>query len=188
MNRFLIAAGLLVATTGALAESTTYTVEPNHSSVVFEAKHFGTSTVRARIPAKSGTITIDPAAKTGKVEIVLDTAAVVSGVAKFDEHLKSKDFFNVATYPDAIFTATSMTFDGDKVTGVSGDLTMIGKSNPVSLKATHYNCYTSPVLKKQVCGGDFETTITRSQWNINFGIPFVPDDTHLLVQIEAIKN
>lgn len=188
-TRIVLAASIaLAASSTALAEPATYSVEPNHSSVIFEARHFGTSTVRARIPAKSGKITIDPAARTGNASITVDTGAVVSGIPKFDDHLKSKDFFNASTYPDATFTATSFQFDGDKVTSVSGDLTMSGKSNPVTLKATHYNCYNSPQSKKQVCGGDFETTIQRSQWNINYGIPFVPDETHLLVQIEAVKD
>ena len=188
MNPILIATAFLVASTSAIAEPTTYAVEANHTSVVFEVKHFGTSTIRARIPASGGSVTIDPAAKTGKVEVALDTNAVVSGVASFDGLLRGSKVFNTTTYPDAAFTATKLFFDGDKVTGVSGDLTMLGKSNPVVLKGVSYNCYTSPLDKKQWCGGDFETTITRSQWNINYGIPFMPDDVHLLVQIEAIKG
>ena len=183
-----LATALLATATFAHAETASYMIEPTHTSVVFEAKHFGTSTVRARIPAKSGTITIDPAAKTGKGNIVLDTAAVISGVPKFDTHLKGGDFFNADRFPDATFVATDFRFDGDKITQVSGTLTIIGNTQPVTLNATSYNCYQSPGFKKQVCGGDFETTIKRSLWNINFGIPFVPDDTKLLVQIEAIRN
>lgn len=181
-------AALLAATTVANAELASYTIEPLHSSVVFETRHFGTSTLRARFVAKSGTITIDPAAKTGKANIVIDTTSISSGVAEFDTTLKDSSFFNAATYPDAIFIATDFRFDGDKVTQVSGDLTILGKSNPVTLNASNYNCYFSPLFKKQVCGGDFVSTVKRSDWNLNVGIPFMSDDTKLLIQIEATRN
>lgn len=184
----LLGASLLALSSLAFAEPTSYTVEPNHSSVTFEAKHFGTSTVRARFATKSGSITVDPAARTGKATIVIDTNSVMSGIPKFDTHLKTGDFLSADKYPEAIFTATAFTFEGDKVTQVTGDLTMLGKSNPVTLKSTTYNCYQSPAFKKQVCGGDFETTILRSQWNINYGIPFVPDSVKLLIAIEATKD
>ena len=184
----LLGTALLASASIAQAESATYAIEPTHTSVVFEARHFGTSTVRARIPAKSGTITIDPAAKTGKGSIVIDTPAVISGVPKLDTNLKSGDFFNVERFPEATFVATDFRFEGEKVTQISGNLTIVGVTQPVTLNGTNYNCYQSPEFKKQVCGGDFETTIKRSLWNINFAIPFVPDETKLLVQIEAIRS
>ena len=183
-----VGAALLAATTIANAELASYTIEPLHTSVVFETKHFGTSTLRARFVAKSGTITIDPAAKTGKANIVIDTPSVSSGVPEFDTTLKGSQFFNVATYADAIFVATDFRFEGDKVTQVSGDLTILGKSIPVTLNASNYNCYLNPLFKKQVCGGDFVATVKRSEWNMNFLIPFVSDDTKLLIQIEATRN
>lgn len=172
----------------ARAEPASYTIDPTHTSVVFEVRHFGTSTIRARFNVKSGTITIDPAAKSGKADIVVDSASVSSGVPELDRTLKGANYFNVGTYPDATFVATDFRFDGDRVTQVSGDLTIIGTTRPVTLAATRFHCYQSPMFKKQVCGGDFETRIKRSAWNLNAVIPFVSDDTTLLVQIEATRD
>lgn len=183
MGVALFAAAML-----ANAEPASYTIDPTHTSVVFEVKHFGTSTIRARFNAKSGRITIDPAAKSGKADIVIDGASVSSGVPDLDQALKGANFFNVGTYPEATFTATDFRFDGDRITQVSGNLSIIGTTNPVTLNATNYHCYHSPLFKKQVCGGDFVTTIKRSDWNMNTGIPFVSDDTRLLIQIEATRN
>jgi polyisoprenoid-binding protein YceI len=60
---------------------------------------------------------------------------------------------------------------------------------PVTLKANGFNCYTNPIFKREVCGGDFETTIARSQFGINYGLPAVaPDNVRLLIQVEAIKQ
>lgn len=183
-----IGIALFTATMFAHAEPASYTIDPTHTSVVFEVRHFGTSTVRARFNVKSGTITIDPAAKSGKADIVIDSASVSSGVPDLDRILKDANYFNVGTYPDATFAATDFRFDGDRVMEVSGDLTIIGTTRPVTLAAIHYHCYQSPIFKKQVCGGDFETRIKRSAWNLNAFIPFVSDETRLLIQIEATRD
>lgn len=185
---FAIAAVLLAGTGLAQAESATYAVEPTHTFVTFEARHFGTSTNRGRFDKKEGTITLDRAAKTGKAEITIDTGSINTGVAKFDEHLKSKDFFNSAAHPTAKFVSTAFVFDGDKVKSVTGNLTLAGQTKPVTLTANHFNCYQNPMFKKEICGGDFETTFKRSEFGINYGVPNIPDDVRLVIQIEAVKQ
>ncbi|MBC7731696.1 MAG: polyisoprenoid-binding protein [Bacteriovorax sp.] len=189
MKTLLISTLALVAATLAHAESSSYTADPSHTAVLFEAKHFGTSTVRGRFDKKEGNVTLDRAAKTGKAEFTFDTASISTGFAPLDTHLKSKDFFNAAETPNAKFVGDKFSFDGDKVTSVAGTLTMLGKTQPVTLTATNFNCYQSPILKREVCGGDFETTIARSQWGMSYGLTYgLPDSIHLLIQVEAIKQ
>ena len=171
------------------AESATYSIDPTHTTVIFEAKHFATSTVRGRFDKKDGSVTFDRAAKTGKADITIETASISTGVGPFDGHLKSKDFFNATEVPTARFVGDKFSFDGDKVSAVTGSLTLLGKTLPVTLTASNFNCYQSPMLKREVCGGDFDTTIARSQWGMNYGINFgIPDNVRLLIQIEAIKQ
>jgi polyisoprenoid-binding protein YceI len=185
----LIAAAALVAATAAHAQSTTYSIEPTHTFVMFEAKHFGTSTSRGRFDKKEGTIAYDKAAKTGRVELTLDTASINTGVGPFDGHLKSKDFFNSAEFPTAKFVGDKFTFNGDKLSTVAGTLTLLGKTQPITLTSTSFNCYNNPIVKREVCGGDFETTIQRSQWGMNYGIANgIPDNIRLLIQVEAVKQ
>lgn len=185
-------ASLFVATAFAAgvahAEPATYAVDPTHTFVTFEAKHFGTSTNRGRFDKKSGTVTIDAAAKTGKVDISIDMGSINSGTEAFNNHLKSKDFFNAEAFPKATFVSDKVIFEGDKVSAVVGTLTLLGKSQTVTLKANNYNCYQNPMLKREVCGGDFDTTITRSEYGMGYGLPFIPDNVHLLIQVEAVKQ
>ncbi len=189
MNKTLIAAALLAASTLAQANSATYGIDPTHTFVTFEAKHFGTSTLRGRFDKKEGSVTIDRAAKTGKAEITLDMTSVSTGVGPLDGHLKSKDFFNAAENPTSKFVGDKFTFDGTRLTAVAGTLTMLGKTLPVTLTATNFNCYDHPMLKREVCGGDFETTLQRSQWGMDYGVKVgIPDSIRLLVQIEAAKQ
>jgi len=189
MKTLLISTLALAAAGLAHAESVTYAAEPTHTFVTFEAKHFGTSTLRGRFDKKEGSVTIDRAAKTGKAEITIDTTSISTGVAALDTHLKSKDFFNAAEAPTAKFVSDKFNFDGNKVSSVAGTLTMLGKTLPVTLTASNFNCYDSPILKREVCGGDFETTIARSQWGMSYGLTYgIPDNIRLLVQVEAVKQ
>ena len=181
-------AAALLSTGLAHAEPASFALDPTHTFVTFEVKHFGTSTNRGRFDKKSGSITVDTAAKTGQIDITIDMASINTGTPSFDGHLKSKDFFDAENHPTATFKSSKITFDGDKITAVDGTLTMLGKSAPVTLKAEHYGCYENPRLKRQVCGGDFETTFKRSEFGITYGVPMIPDEVKLLIQVEAIKQ
>ena len=132
MKTFVAAAACLLTFGAAQAQSATYTIEPTHTFVSFEISHFGTSTNRGRWDKKEGTVQFDRAAKTGRVELSIDMASINTGVAPFDGHLKSKDFFNVAEHPVAKFVGDRFVFAGDKVSAVGGTLTLLGKSHPVS--------------------------------------------------------
>jgi polyisoprenoid-binding protein YceI len=189
MKLVLIAAATLALMGAAHAETATYAIDPTHTTVIYEIGHFNTSTNRGRFDKKEGTVQFDRAAKTGKVEITFETGSVNSGVPALNTHLMSKDFFDSAEFPTAKFVGDKFTFNGDKVAEVAGTLTMRGKTNPVTLKAVNFNCYQNPMLKREVCGGDFETTITRSLWDVSYGLNYgFPDQVHLLVQVEAVKQ
>jgi polyisoprenoid-binding protein YceI len=185
----LAAVAALGFVAAASAEPATYAIEPNHTFVTFEIAHFNTSTNRGRFDKKEGSVTIDRAAKTGKLDVTLDTTSLNTGVAQFTKHLSSDEILDVAKYPTAEFHGDKFTFNGDKVTEVSGNLTLHGKTNPVTLKALNFNCYNSPLIKKEVCGGDFETTLMRSQYGVNYGSNYgFPDAVHLVIQVEAVKQ
>jgi len=171
------------------AQANTYSIDPTHTSVHFEVPHFGTSTSRGRFDRKEGTVTFDRAAKAGKVEITIETASVDTGTDAFDQNLRGKDFLNADQYPTAKFIGDRFVFKGDKVDEVTGTLTLLGKTQPVTLKATNFNCYLNPLLRREVCGGDFSATISRSQWGIDWGLKFgFADEVRLLVQVEAVRQ
>ena len=188
MKLTLISTTLLAAAGVAQAEIVNYAVDPTHTTVIFEAKHFGTSTNRGRFDRKEGTISLDRAARSGKADITIETGSINTGIGPFDGHLKSKDFFNAVEFPTARFVGDKFSFDAaGKVSAVAGTLTLLGKTQAVTLTASNFNCYDNPMLKREVCGGDFETTIQRSQFGMNYGLPGIPDNVRLLIQIEAAK-
>lgn len=185
----VLATAAILAVGTAQAESASYAIDPSHTYVTFEIGHFGTSTNRGRFDRKEGTVQFDRTSKSGKVDVSIDVASINSGFEAFNKHLQSPDLFDAAKYPKIRFFADQFTFSGDNVSEIAGTLTLLGKTLPVTLKANQFNCYQNRMNKREVCGGDFETTIDRSQWGMNYGIDWgFPKNVRLLVQVEAIKQ
>ena len=188
-NLFALAAATLLAGAAQAATPNEYAIDPGHTFVTFEISHFGASVNRARFDKKQGTVQFDKAGKTGKVEISFDANSVNTGTPAFAKHLQGADLFNVEQFPTMKFVSDKFTFDGDKVTQVAGQLTLLGKTGPVTFKANQFNCYQSPMLKREVCGGDFEATIDRTQWGMNYGVDWgFAKNVRLVVQVEAVKQ
>ena len=185
----IAAAAAALLATAAQAEPVTYKIEPTHTYATFEIMHFATSTNRGRFDKKEGTVVLDKAAKTGKVDVTIDMTSIDSGSDAFNKHLQSAEIFDVAKYPTAQFVGDKFTFNGDKVTQIDGQLTLHGKTSPVSLKALNFNCYMNPMVKREVCGGDFEATVVRSQYGIDYGLNWgFPDNVRVVIQVERSEE
>ncbi len=102
---------------------------------------------------------------------------------------RSAHIFHVDKFPATTFVVDKFGFNADQVSEVAGQLTIKGKTHPVALKARQFNCYQSPMLKRAVCGGDFEATIDRTAHGLNYGVDWgFAKNVRLVVQIEAIKQ
>uniref|UniRef100_UPI00406CE73F YceI family protein n=1 Tax=Rhodoferax sp. GW822-FHT02A01 TaxID=3141537 RepID=UPI00406CE73F len=186
---FALVGMMAVATGAAQAETENYAIDPSHTFVTFEIGHFGASTNRGRFDRKEGSVQLDRTAKVGKVEISIDMTSVSTGTEAFNKFLQGFEIFDSATYPTAKFMGDKFSFSADNVSEVAGTLTLLGKTNPVVLKANQFRCYRSPVYLREVCGGDFEATIDRVDWGMNYGLIFgFPRTVHLVIQVEAIKQ
>lgn len=178
----------LAAALPAAAAPESYTVDARHTFPSFEVGHMGFSLQRGRFNKTEGKVTLDAAAKKGSIEIRIDANSIDTGLDKLEEHLKGEDFFNTAKHPTITFKSGDVQFDGDKVAGARGELTMNGVTKPVALKAAQFNCGDHPMAKVKACGGEFTTTIKRSEWNMKYGIPMVADDVLLRINVEALKD
>ena len=173
----------------AQAEPAIYRFDPTHTFVNFELLHFGTSTLRGRFGPLNGDVTLDRDARKGRVQVEIDTAQVSTGIAVLDARLKEGDMLAVQSHPRAYLVAERMEFDdAGRVKTLRGELTLRGVSVGLTLTALRFNCYTSPLIRREVCGGDFEGQINRSAVGITHSLPFVSDTVRLLVQVEAIRQ
>jgi len=165
-----------------------YTIDPAHTYPNFTINHLGFSTMHGRFDKSSGKVTLDRAAKTGSVEIAIETASVSTGFAKRDDHLKSPDFFNAAEFPNITYKSTAINFKGDTPSSVDGNLTISGVTKPVTLTIDAFKCGPHPMNKKEMCGADASAQIKRSDFGIKYGLPAIGDDVKLSFEIEAMKN
>lgn len=170
------------------AQPVAYTVDPAHTQVHWEVRHFGTSTSRGRFGAVDATIVLDRAARRGELSVSIGTAGVDSGVAPLDAMLRGPSFFASAEFPSAYFVASQLVFDGERLAEARGEFTLRGISRPLTLKALQFACRTDAPTGREVCGGDFEAEFRRSAYGIHFGLPFVADAVRLVVRVEAVRR
>jgi polyisoprenoid-binding protein YceI len=192
MNRLTrLAAALALATaaaTPALAAPDTYAVDGTHTFPRFSYSHFGYSTQLSRFNKTSGKVVFDAAAKTGTVDIVIDTKSVDTGYATFNEHIQAEDFLDTAKYPTATFKSTKVVFQGDKPATIEGNLTLKGVTRPVSLTVTSFQAMPHPMLKKPAIGANAWTTVKRTDFNMGKYAPNVGDEVRIDIAIEAVKE
>jgi len=188
MKAILLASALTLTAVSAIAAPVTYKVDPAHTYPSFEADHMGGLSVwRGKFNSSSGTIVLDKEAKTGTVDITVDTTSLDFGNDKLNEHAKSEPaMFDVAKFPTATFKGKISKFDGATPTEVTGDLTLHGVTKPVTLKINQFLCKESPMTKKEVCGADASTTFSRYDFGITYGQNFgFKPDVKLLIEVEA---
>jgi polyisoprenoid-binding protein YceI len=185
-----LSAALILAAVAAPALSApeTYAVDGTHTFPRFSYSHFGYSTQLSRFNKTTGTVVLDKAARTGAVDIVIDTKSVDTGYATFDEHIQGEDFLDTARYPTATFKSTKVVFDGDKPAKVEGNLTLKGVTRPVTLTVSDFKAAPHPMLKKDAIGANAWTTVKRSEFNAGKYAPNVGDDVRIDIAIEAIRQ
>ncbi len=195
MTRFTLGALALTVPLAVAAAPESYTLDPYHTYPHFAVDHLGLSTMWGRFDKASGKFTIDRAAKKGSLELTVETASLSTGDAdkgsrprSRDEHLKSADFFNVAEFPQMTFKADSVKFDGDAPTEISGQLTLLGVSKPLTLKIERWVCKDHPFSKKPVCGGNASGALKRTDFGMKYGVPAVGDEIRLYVEFEGYRQ
>ncbi|MBY8966676.1 YceI family protein [Algiphilus sp. NNCM1] len=190
MRRFvtsLLCAAAIAAAPQALAAPASFKIDPTHTFVHFEIMHLGLSHFTGRFDDVDGSIVYDREAGTGKVDIRVQVASANTGVEKLDQHLQTDEFFHAEKYPEVRFVGDQFTVTDGEVLAVSGELTLLGVTRPVTLQFTHFNCLDAhPMARVPACGGNAVTNIKRSDFGMDAYIPAVGDDVRLSVEVEAL--
>jgi polyisoprenoid-binding protein YceI len=195
MKQFVAGALVLAMPFAAAAAPESYTMDPYHTYTHFEIDHNGLSYMRGHFARNSGKFVIDRAAKTGSVELTIETASVSTGdndkgarPRARDEHLRTADFFNVAEFPRMTFKSSGVKFAGDNPSEIAGNVTLLGVTRPVTMKVERWVCKDHPMNKKPICGGNATGTLKRSEFGMKYGLPNLGDDLRLFFSFEAYKD
>jgi len=194
MKRFFttLALGLVmgVVALSAPAKADTYKVDPAHAFVVFKVAHFGWANSWGRFNDVSGTIDFDKADVTkSKVSITIKTASIDTALKARDDHLRSPDFFNAKEFPEMKFVSTKIEKTGDKTAKVTGNLTLLGVTKPVTLNVT-WNRESPHFRNKDRIHTGFSATgsIKRSDFGMKKFVPAIGDTITNFLDIEAVKS
>ena len=195
MKRITLGALALALPLAAGAAPENYTLDPLHTYPHFAVDHFGVSMFWGRFDRSSGKFMIDRAAKKATLELVVNTASVSTGEndkgsrpRSLDEHLRSADFFNVAEFPRMTFKAADVKFNGDNPTEITGELSLLGVTRPLTLKVERWVCKDNPFNKKPMCGGNASGALKRSDFGMKYALPAVSDEVRLTIGFEGYRD
>ena len=149
--------------------ATTWSVDPAHTDIQFSAKHMMVTSVRGKFSGVEGTLTMDeehPAASSGSFTVAAES--LNTGVDQRDGHLRSADFFDVATYPRITFVATSVEHRGGSDYNVTGDLTIRDTTKPVTFDVEFLGIYQG--FQGRRAGFHGTAKLNREDWGLTWNV------------------
>lgn len=186
---------MTTATTPTLTELTgTYTLDPAHTRIGFVARHAMVTKVRGAFNEFEGTATLDGANPAdSRAQVTISAASIDTRNAQRDEHLRSNDFLAMADYPQITFVSTGARQVDDGTFELTGDLTIKGVTNSITIPFTFEGAAKDPFGNLRV-GFEGAVTINRKDYGITWnaaletGGVLVSDKVTLEFEISAVKN
>jgi polyisoprenoid-binding protein YceI len=170
------------------AAPVSYAIEPVHTHPSFEVPHLHISLWRGQFLKTGGTVVLDREAMAGSVDVTIEAASIEFGNQKLNEHVCSKDFFDVARFPAITYKGSFDRFQDGIPVSVKGQLTMVGITRPVDLTINSFKCIQHPMFKREACGADARGSFKRSEFGISYGVPSHGDDVTVRIQVEAVRE
>jgi polyisoprenoid-binding protein YceI len=176
----------------ARAESTTWEIDPVHSSAQFSVKHMMVATVRGEFGKLTGTVRTD--GKTAQVDATIDAASINTHEPKRDAHLKSADFFDVAKFPSLTFKSTKAEPAKNGGWRLSGELTMHGVTKPVTFDVSSLTPEQKGLDGTMKAGATATAKVNRKDFGLSWNRPLeaggvlVGDEVSITVDVELSKK
>ena len=184
MKKFALLILLSLPLTAQAAE--TYELDPYHTNILRHANHFGFSNPDGKFVNTQGTLVLDEKnPEKSKLDVTIKPGSITTGSAKFDEHIRGKDFLNAEKFPTATFVSKKIDLEGKDRAKVLGDFTLLGVTKPVTLDVKLNKLGENPMTKVKTAGFTASTTIKRSEFGMGFGIPNVSDEIRIDIETEA---
>jgi polyisoprenoid-binding protein YceI len=188
MIRHALLLGLAVCATPSWAAPESYTIDSRHTYPRWAVSHHGFSIYRGQFNRTSGKLVLDWAAKTGSIEVDVDTASINTGDAAFDKDLRGASWFDTERHPKMTYRATTVRFEKDVPVEATGELTFLGVTRPLTLTIAGAKCGTHPVSKKALCGAEVTGSLRRSEFGMKASLPSIGDEVRLTIEIEAFRD
>ncbi len=166
-----------------------YTFDKSHTQILFFVDHLGFSKSQGEFHDYDGYFIFDRAhPENSIIDVTIKTESIDMDSDKWDDHMKSPDFFNVEKFPDMTFKSTAIEITGEKTAKITGDLKLLGVTKPVVMETTYNKSDKHPFSGKFVSGFSASTTIKRSDFGMNYGLPGVGDEVNVMIEVEAYRT
>jgi polyisoprenoid-binding protein YceI len=156
---------LAAALASGSAAASRFEIDPKHTYPSLEMSHRGISVWRGKFNRSSGTIELDRAAKTGSVDVRIETASIDFGLDAMNEHALADDWLNPKQFPEIRYRG-KLVFEGDVPTAVDGELTLLGVSKPVRIAIDKFKCIENAIEDRDVCGADATAEFHRGDFGL----------------------
>jgi polyisoprenoid-binding protein YceI len=180
---------LLMAASPNLWAADRFTLDPEHTFPSFEIRHQKVSLLRGKFNRSGGRVALDaqnPAENL--IEVIVDASSGDTGHDELNRKLLGSNFFDTTRYPEIRFVARDVTFKDGIPVAAQGELTMLGVTRPIVLEIREFNCGRQFPTFRSFCGADVHTTIQRSEFGMNYGIPLIGDEVKLAIEVEGFRE
>ena len=183
---------VLSASLSAAQAADRYSLDPEHTTVAFLIEHVGYAKTLGLFTDVSGSFSFDQDTRTvTDISITVGTASVNSANEARDKHVRSKDFLNVSDYPEMTFSAPTATVSADGAGEISGELSLLGTTQALTLSVQLNKADDYPFGHKRfTLGVSASGTLDRSDYGMDYGVAnaLVGDQVDLILETEAIQD
>ena len=187
----LLAAGIALGALPAFAEPVNLKLDRSHLYIGFQVSHIGYSTVHGRFNDATGELTFDKdKPEASAVSATIQTKSVDTNFEARDKHLRTADFFDAEKFPTMSFKSTKIEKTGESTGRLTGELTLLGVTKPVTLDVTFTRIaeHPFPAYKKVLTAGfSARGKIKRSDFGMTKFIPALGDEIVLMIDVEAVR-
>lgn len=185
----LITAALFFSNPAQAGKPDAFTFDKTHTQIFFSVSHLGFSFSTGSFTAFDGGFTFsEQKPEQSAVNVTIEAASLSLHDEKWEEHLKSADFLNIAEHPKITFKSTKAEKTGDNTGRITGDLTLLGVTKPVTLDVIFNKAAIHPYSKQFVAGFSAKTSINRSDFGMDYGLPGIGDEVNITIEVEGIRT
>lgn len=191
MRIVMTAATLACIAAPAVAEMGEYQLDPEHTVVYFTVEHIGYAKTLGIFRGIEGRFQYDPATQDlGDVTVTINAESVDTFNEARDAHVRKPDFLHVTQHPEITFAANGGNAETATSGTVTGDLTILGETRPVTLDVTLNKMAPYPFgHQRETLGLSLETSIKRSDFGMTYGVAngLVGDTVDIFIETEAMR-
>ena len=171
----------------ARGDAGTYRVDPDRTSARFAVHYLGLARAEGRFGRTAGTIVLDEQQRVDSIELVIDTRSVDMGWDLRDAFVRSEAMFDSERFPQLHFRSTRASYDGARLVGIDGELTLRGVTRPVRLEVERVECAPRSGDGQEACAAAATGRLSRRAFGMDFAYPLIGEDVELDFALTAVR-